>query len=151
MMGHTPEEEENNVRDRFHEVHNLRREHISTMDEYLNIMGNWMGERYKGMSKYNGKQLRFINRMANKDGIEGHIVTSETYKTKRDNVFTRFRDRITGHFVTRTGQEDKKETRKLGAGEGVRASRASKRRAEKQAKPREYAERQSVKKGGKSK
>jgi len=146
MMGRTPEGEENKVRDRFHQVHNIKREHITTMNEYLDVMGNWMGERYKGTSKFNGKQLGFINRMANKDGIKGHIVTGETYMSTRGKGFTRFRDRITGHFVSRTGQENVKSAKKLGAGEGVRASRANRRKAESQVRPREYTERQIEKK-----
>jgi hypothetical protein len=105
-----------------------------------------MGERYKGQGTNNGKQLRFINRMANKDGIRGHIVTGETYMSTRGKGFTRFRDRITGHFVSRTGQENVKPAKKVGAGEGVRASRASRRKAESQVRPREYTERQIEKK-----
>jgi hypothetical protein len=138
-MGHTPEGEENKVRDRFHEVHNLRREHINSMDRYLEAMGEWMGERYLGTGRTNGRQLRFINKMANQDGIKGHIITTETYISSRNRTRTRYRDRVTGHFVSRTGQEGKKQAPgKLSDAEKDR--RASLRSAQKQAKTRKYSE-----------
>lgn len=129
----TKEIEIEETRKRFTSAVDLKREHITTIQDFLDRYQRWAGYHYKGTRR----QKRFVVKIARREGIRGTLVMEELVFI-RAKPRTIHRDIMTGRFIGRTGQtEAKAKTGRLSDAE--RARRVSLRGTQREAKTREYA------------